>query len=292
MSINFYEKVESRDLKESREDKNLSLNYVSLGSSDTVAVRAAALLDLPRTYAGLYRKDLNVKHRGGGVCDVDVEYGLIMPGEVLGEEPEPPATLDPDAPLPLNYSFSTSGGTTHITQSRATVLAFRRGQVGAVALAAEPAANQAKDYKQAINVNEDTGEVGGVDIVTAQAEFSLEARRAFISQNYFNTLFRLTGTVNNAAFKGFLPGEVLYLGCEGKSENGAWVLTHKFSAEPNQINLVLNSEITVTQKYGWDYLWVAYTEKPVANIKTRTAEYAYIEEVYRKTNFAQLEIGG
>jgi hypothetical protein len=308
MSIAFHEKNQSRDLKESRDDKGITLNYVSLGSSDPVAVRAAALLDLPTTYAGLYRNSLNVRYIGGTVCDVDIEYGLVpsgdSPGSALGEVPSelggdpnggdeqpPPANADPGAPLPLNFTFSTSGGTTHITQSRATVLAFRRGQTGAVALAAEPTASQAKDYKQAINLNEDTGEIGGVDIVTAQAEFSLEARRAFISQNYFNTLFRLTGTVNDAPFKGFQAGEVLYLGCEGKSENGAWGLTHKFSAEPNQINLVLNSEITVTQKAGWDYLWVAYTEKKITNIKTRTAEYAYVEQVYRKTNFAQLEIG-
>lgn len=280
MSINFYEKVESRGLTESREDKSIELNYVSTGSSDPVSVRAAALLDLPRVYAGLYRKDLNVRHRGGELCDINITYGLIMPGEVLGEEPEPPATLDPDAPLPLNYSFSTSGGTTHIVHSRATVSSFARG------------GGAAKNYKQAINVTDGpNGEVAGVDIVTAQAEFSLDARRGFISQNYFNTLFRLTGTVNDAAFKGFLPGEVLYLGAEGKSENGAWLLTHKFSAEPNQINLAVSSEITVTQKLGWDYLWVAYSEKVDAGNRVRTAEYAYVEQVYRKTNFAQLEIG-
>jgi hypothetical protein len=290
VSINFYEKVESRGLTESREDKSIELNYVSTGSNDPVSVRAAALLDLPRVYAGLYRKDLNVRHRGGELCDINITYGLIMPGEVLGEEPEPPATLDPDAPLPLNYSFTTSGGTTHIKQSRATVLAFRRGTVGAVALG--EGAGLARDYKQAINVTEGpNGEVAGVDIVTAQAEFSLDARRGFISQNYFSTLFRLTGTVNNAAFKGFLPGEVLYLGCEGKSENGAWLLTHKFSAEPNQIDLAISPEITVTQKLGWDYLWVGYSEKPVSDNRVRTAEYAYVEQVYRKTNFAQLEIG-
>lgn len=289
MAITFWELVNSRDLTESREDKGIVLKCISTGSSDTVAVRAAALLDLPRTYAGLYRKDLKVMHRGGDCCDVEMAYGLIMPGEVLGEEPLPPETLDPDAPLPLNYSFSTAGGTTHITQSRGTISAFRRNIAGAVALGG--GAGQAKDFKQAINVNEESGEVGGVDIVTAQAEFSLEARRAFISQNYFNTLFRLTGTVNNGAFKGFLTGEVLYLGCEGKKDNDNWVLTHKFSAEPNQINLAVSSEITVTQKQGWDYLWIGYTEKKDAATRVRTPEFAYVERVYRYTNFAQLEIG-
>ena len=301
MSIAFHEKNQSRDLKESRDDKGITLNYVSLGSSDPVAVRAAALLDLPTTYAGLYRNSLNVRYIGGTVCDVDIEYGLVAPGEVpgsalgevpseLGSEPggeqtQPPANADPGAALPLNFTFSTSGGTAHITQSLATILSVKSGGGAAPA---------EKLFDQAINVTEGpNAEVAGVDIVTAQAEFSFEARmpRQRVNQNYYKTLFSCTGTVNDAPFLGMNAGEVLYLGAEGKSENGTWIFTHKFSWEPNQVNIVVSPTITVASKDGWDYLWVGYGEDVVANNKRRKPAYAYVERVYRRTNFAQLGIG-
>ena len=298
MSIAFHEKNQSRDLKESRDDKGITLNYVSLGSSDPVAVRAAALLDLPTTYAGLYRNSLNVRYIGGTVCDVDIEYGLVAPGEVpgsalgevpseLGSEPggeqtQPPANADPGAPLPLNFTFSTSGGTTHITQSLATILSVKAG------------GGAAKNFKQAINATDGpNGEVAGVDIVTAQAEFSFEARmpRARVNQPYYKTLFSCTGTVNDAPFMGMNAGEVLYLGAEGKSDNGTWIFTHKFSWEPNQVNIVVSPTITVTSKDGWDYLWVGYKDDLDTGNRVRVPEAAYVERVYRRTNFAQLGIG-
>jgi hypothetical protein len=186
----------------------------------------------------------------------------------------------------VNFSFTTSGGTTHITQSRSTTSAYASGIAGVQV----PGAGVVPNNKQAINMTREG--VEGCDIVTAQAEFTIEARRAFVSLNYFNTLFRLTGTVNNAGWKNFQEGEVLYLGCDARyTSNDGWSLSHKFSAEPNQENLVISSNLTVLRKFGWDFLWIGYGEGFDAGYRTRPPLFAWCERVYRFTNFAQLEIG-
>jgi len=279
MSVSLWELVSSRGIQESRDDRTFTVKYIAMGSTDSTVIRNAAILDTPRSYWGLYRSAVNVEPRGGNqYWDVDVTYAVISPNEVLGEEPLPPETLDPDAPLPVSYSFQTSGGTTHIQQSRSTTSSTVVG------------GGAAPNFKQAINVTKEG--VEGVDIVTAQAEFTIEARRAFVSLNYFNTLFRLTGTVNNAAWKNFQEGEVLYLGCDARyTSNDGWSLSHKFSAEPNQESLRISADLTVARKYGWDYLWVGYKEGFDAGYRVRTPFAAYCERVYRFTNFAQLEIG-
>jgi len=63
-------------------------------------------------------------------------------------------------------------------------------------------------------------------------------------------LFILTGRVNQAAFKGFAAGEVLFLGASGsKRGDGDWEITFNYAASPNVTNLPVGS-ITVASKKG------------------------------------------
>jgi hypothetical protein len=129
-------------------------------------------------------------------------------------------------PLRRTRQFDTSGGTAHITQ-------------GWQETAYAPAGATATDRKGAINVNGDR--VDGVDIVEPALSWTetYDVPSAYVTSAYIKTAASLTGTVNDAAFRTFAAGEVLFLGLSGSQEadaqkgNGPWSLSYKFVASPN-----------------------------------------------------------
>ena len=109
---------------------------------------------------------------------------------------------------------------------------------------------------------------------------------------YKLTLFGLTGKVNNAAFRGFAAGEVLFLGAQGsKTGTGDWSISYRFAASPNVANLTVG-DITVTEKRGWDYLWVSYADSKDDTAKrlVKKPVAAYVEQVYGYADFSLLGI--
>jgi len=194
-------------------------------------------------------------------------------------------------PLRRTRQFDTSGRTAHITQAKSeTAYAL----TGATATA----------RKSAINVNGDR--VDGVDIVEPALSWTetYDVPSAYVTSAYIKTAASLTGTVNNAAFRTFDAGEVLFLGLSGSQEadaqkgNGPWSLSYKFVASPNAgasgtIPAITVGDITGIEKMGHDYMWVNYQQE--AN-STTSQLYAkpievYVNKVYRDSNFSSLGIG-
>ena len=107
------------------------------------------------------------------------------------------------------------------------------------------------------------------------------------------TLFAITGTVNNAWFKGFAAGECLFLGASGSMRGGGdWEITFRFAASPNVTGLSIGPIFGIDKK-GWEYLWVRYAdvEDEDAKMLVKRPISAYVEQVYNLTNFAGLGIG-
>jgi hypothetical protein len=108
---------------------------------------------------------------------------------------------------------------------------------------------------------------------------------------YKAALFQLTGRVNNASFKGFAAGEVLFLGASGaKRGTDDWEITYRFAASPNVTGLAVGP-ITGITKLGWDYLWVRYADAEDENVLVKQPIAAYVERVYELGNFGALGIG-
>jgi hypothetical protein len=280
MAVSLYELITSRPLESSASNRSLTAKFLAIGSNNEQEVYQAAILDTPRSYFNLYRSSVKLSPRGGPYWDVEVSYTTIASESVLGEDPQQPPTPDPAAPLPGNFSMSTTGGTTKITQSLQTISVTKAGGGAGV------------DHKGAIGVTRDS--VEGVDIFSADPKFSFEAKRAFITLQYYNTIMRLTGTVNATPFRNHAPGECLYLGADARGGGDGITLTHQFASSPNRTNIVVSDEITVPVKRGWDYLWIQYVDKvdPTAGFRSKRPLYAFVEQVYRYENFAQLEVGG
>jgi len=278
-----YERVSSREFSVARDSASFTAEFIAVGGTSEADVYQSAILNTPISYLGLYRSKVDARPRGNNYWDVTIAYESIPADEAVGEQepgegPQAAESPGDEQALGSGYSFSTLGGTTHITQSLATI------SKTTVAPFVAP------DFKQAIGVTLES--VEGCDIVTPNCEFSRDVRRNGVTLKYWRILRDLTGTTNSAKFYGHEIGEVLYLGCEGKYQSGeGWSLTHRFAVNKNRVNIVISDEITVPAKKGWEYLWVDYVGGGDQGRKIRKPRTAVVERVYDSSNFALLEIG-
>jgi hypothetical protein len=180
---------------------------------------------------------------------------------------------------PAVKAFDTSGGTAHRTQAESETI-YGGGP----------------SVEKAIGVDGDS--VAGVDIVIPNFKWTetYDVPAAYVTQSYINSLANLTGTVNDAGFRGFAAGEVLFLGASGSHEwdsdkgDGPWSLTYNFVQSPNATNLSMGA-VTGINKKGHEYLWVRYEAAVESDTLIKKPKYVYVNKVYRDGSFSNLGIG-
>jgi hypothetical protein len=199
-------------------------------------------------------------------------------------------------PMKRSRSFDTGGGTQHVTQAIGSD-AFPNGEqrfhTGSPA---------APNMFGAIGVDGDS--VNGVDIIIPQLTWteSYDVPNQYVSTNYIKTVSSLTGTVNNAAFRTFAAGEVLFAGASGSQQwdsdkgDGPWNLSYKFIASPNQgsgktLPAITVGAVTNVEKDGHDYLWVRYEDSVANDTLFKQPKFVYVNKVYRRADFSQLGLG-
>jgi len=272
MPIIVEEKADSREVA-TGDNASAILRYSIRGTADDGMAKEALGDTAPTSYDGLVRKSrevspifVDVTNPEGSVWEGIARYGLRQ------EEPETGAST---------FSFDTGGGTQHITQGLATV--------GAHA----PPGGMPPNFRGAIGVTRNS--VEGVDIHVPVYNFNEThyLSDAYVTPGYKGTLFHLTGKVNQASFRGFSTGEVIFLGASG-SMRGAddWEISFRFAASPNRRDLVIG-DIGGISKRGWEYLWVSYADDEDENtgslVKRPVA--VYVEQVYEYGDFSRLGIG-
>jgi hypothetical protein len=269
MPITVEEKFESRQVTMGT-NPSAELRYTVRGTDDDVAARVALEGASPTVY-DLYNDGLWLVPRDSATVEPvgnDLWEGIVR------------YSLSPQENESI-FSFDTGGGTQHITQSLQTVASHA------------PPGKTAPDFKGAIGVTDDS--VEGVDITVPVYTFSEThfLPDALVTPAYKATLFALTGRVNNAPWKGFALGEVLFLGAAGSKRGlGPWEISYRFAASPNVTGLTVG-EITGVAKKGWEYLWVRYAdaEDTVAKALVKKPIAAYVERVYEYGDFSLLGIG-
>ena len=182
----------------------------------------------------------------------------------------------------VSFAFDTGGGTMHRNQSLKTV---------------SKAPNDAPDFNGAIEVDNE-GNVNGVDVTMPVLNFTethtMSGSR--VTTSYKKNIAALTGTVNRSSFRGFAPGEVLFLGASGskrsKKLSAPWEITFRFAVSPNQSSVSVG-KLKVSNKKGWNYLWVRYADKVADNKKNviKVPVAAYVEQVYPEGDFGNLGLG-
>lgn len=236
------------------------LVYTILDAADETEAQAAVVGEISGAYMGLALESITCEPQGGDVWRATARY-------VREDGPE--------------YSFSTGGGNSRITQSLETIASYA------------PGGFTAPDFQGAIGVSDDR--VDGCDIPSRSYQFTETHRLddSLITSTYKGYLFQLTGRYNNATFKGFAAGECLLLGVDGgKRGDEKWSLTFRFAASPNLEDVVIG-DITVAEKLGWHYMWVRYGEyeDSIAYALVKRPIAAYVERVVEPGDFSLLGIG-
>jgi|WetSurMetagenome_2_1015567.scaffolds.fasta_scaffold02057_6 hypothetical protein len=275
MPVTVVEKFDSRHLTtgvgDSFDSASLDLNYTIFGTDSEAEAQTALAQTVPLLYGLLKLQTVSVQPLGEHEWDGTAHYVSALKAPSAGDEP--------------TWTFDTSGGTQHITVSKETT--HRCGRFG----------DTAPDTKNMIGATED--HVAGCDITIPVYSFSETHHKtfAFVDNTYKGTLFRLTGKVCNAAFKGCAAGECLFLGATGsrRGANPFWEITYKFAASPNVTSITIG-DITVPAKKGWEYLWTRSRPEVVdsgglGKSLWMRPWYAYTERVYEEADFADLQIG-
>jgi hypothetical protein len=271
MAIEVIEKIDSRESTTGK-SATVDLTYIITGTSDDIAAKAALAATAPSYYDGLVRQSRHITPVG------DPTETLTWEGTAryAPYDNSPPDTGD------STFSFDTGGGTQHITQSLSTVNSYA-------------ASGTPPDFGGAVGVANDN--VEGVDITVPVYNFSEThyLAPATVDGAYKATLFSLTGKVNSDAFRGFSPGEVLFLGAagtrRGTGSDDDWEIQYRFAASPNRTGLTVGA-ITGVEKKGWEYMWVRYADDvdDAAKALIKKPVAVYIEKVYDDAAFSGLGI--
>ena len=217
----------------------------------------------------LPRTQISADALGGGVWKGSVTWGTQQ---------------DNNKKTPV-IQFDTDGGTQKITQSLQTL--------GSYIPATQTTTT---DFGGAIGVTKDGVEGVEVTVPTFKWTEKWWIPQSLCNAPYLKTLEAATGTTNQNSFRGFGPGEVLFLGASGGGNLGElWEVTFKFSASTDDDNVTIGSgsnQITGISKPGWAYMWVQYLDKtdPTSKFAAKVPRQANVEKVYDQTDFATFGI--
>jgi hypothetical protein len=250
------EDAASPKILEGKEPRWQAIYNIFFTDSESEA-RLALESSIPADREGLVAESYEIESKGGGLWRAEVLYSLLA---VTAEE-----------------EFDTTGGSAVVKLSYGT----RSYGPGAIPV-----------FNGAINCN--GGRVDGVSIPQPAYAFNYTRTVLEIDFAYKQLLYRNVGKTNNATWKGFAAGEVLFLGSRGrKSGRDKWKLQWFFAASPNLTGITLGPLVTVTRKDGWEYLWVLFdeAEDTTARQIVQRPRAAYVEQVHLSYDFSLLGLG-
>lgn len=198
--------------------------------------------------------------------------------DVNSEDYEQPEVDD------LDYQFSTTGGTSHITHSLQTL---------------GVAATVPRSFDGGIGWNGDGFD--GVDVITPHYEFSISVNwpRSKFNQAYRLMLANATGSINSTAWNGFAAGCVLFKGVSaapkglkfktssGERRDYYWRATYQFEANPSTS---VTFKGTTLVKRGFDYLWKLWERSEAGGVSVTVSTQVNVERVYPEFDFDDLEL--
>ena len=247
-------------------------HYLVIGADNEGDVTTAAQAEIPTTYGGYLVLDrIELAERLTEISWRVVAY-YVKPAI-----DQTPHGGDPDK----SFTFDTGSETQHITQSLQTV-----GRYG------DKASPNSKD---AIGYDGDT--VQGLDIPVPAPTFTETHYFTDVefTAAYKRLLMRAAWKTNNAAWRGWVQGEVLFMGATGNRRgddwDDPWEVTFKFGVRENKTGLTVG-DISGIAKKGWQYLDIRYKKDKCAvkNEVLPVPKAVYVHRVFEEYAFANLGI--
>jgi len=132
----------------------------------------------------------------------------------------------------------------------------------------------------------------GVDLMTPMISFgeTRYLRQAAFTETARNDLLRLLGKVNSTSFRGWDPGEVLFVGCSGRAR-GRDDIEMNFRYQVRQNKSITVPGFSSIDLLGWEYLWPRHKRiyDGTAVKTTAEIELLVVAQVYEDTSFSSLE---
>lgn len=252
--------------------------YIVSGTSDDMEALRKAYEFAPAKKEGLYKATATIEERATDkTWRVRMEYS---------EKAKPTGNDDDDDDEAKFIStFSTGGGTQHIETSISTPGAYWDTSVYP----------DGRPYPGCIEPDID-GNPRGLDIPAPMFKFSETHvfRASKVTTAFKCNLAYATRCMNERPFRGFASGEVLFLGVsggrDGEDKDDPWTLTYDFAVQKGQHDIVIG-DITVPQKFGWDYLWKFIESRTGASGTIyKKVTGVFVERIYDPIDFKILGI--
>jgi hypothetical protein len=159
-----------------------------------------------------------------------------------------------------------------------------------------------RDFKGAINVDPDDGQVGGTTRYFFAEEWTAEVvlDKSYVTQSFLDSLRALRGHTNQNAFSStmfaignsisFPALSMLYLTSEGTEEEDGVRTRFNFLVGENETSAEVGG-ITGITKNAHDYLWPLWekTTDGTTGYVVRQAAQAYVHQLYEPTAWSALE---
>lgn len=254
MSIIFDQKPDSGAASLAKSE--VTHEYNLIGTSNEFPNEAAAGLWLeshvPLFYQGAWLQDILIKPQGNGLYYVTCPYGPL-----------------PKWPGSYRISFRTTGGTVHISASRAMVAKYGTGAPDTVIIGQD-------------------GSGAEITVPVQMRSYTFNFSSGIVTESAMDYWEALTGVVNSTGWHNRPAGEVLFLGAEGDttiSADSNSTVTFQFAMSRNKTGLTIGS-ITDVVKNGHDLIDIHTKTEVVSSQDVQTEKYVYVQRVYERLSFA------
>jgi hypothetical protein len=271
-------------------ERDVTLRWLVSQKAGYLEAEQWATENSPLYQYGHKRSRIDIRGLGNYWWEVSAQY-VNLAIESDEEQPDQDSQDDGGDGVSGSISFDTTSGTGHITQANTNNVVGLTDNTGQSKYAVAP--GTAPDVAGAIDIEGD--QVRGVDVTIPAFTFSetWTFQSESVVKRYLADVYDLTGKINNASWRMFERGEVLFLGARGQVDRGAskCQITFSFSASPNKENLKVGA-ISGINKGGWDYMTVTYETAAVAESIIKRPKFVYVNSVYEGGDFTKLNIGG
>jgi hypothetical protein len=217
--------------------QNAEIPYLVMGAGNRAAAIAAVIAEAPDNYNGTPLQEVRFDEWSSDVATVAAVYQQKSGGAAGGG--------DDDEPM-LNYDCG--GGTVHVVQA----ISQTRVYGGSTDDAGGMIGWNGKGGSEA--------DFAGVDIPCGEMRLGY-TKSMRISQltnvTYMKTVAACVGRINSATWRGWEPGELMFLGCSYSTPlrgSERISVTFNFKAQRNESNAVVGGH-SVGSKKGFEYLW-------------------------------------
>ena len=221
-------------------------------------IAAAVYLDanVPLFFSGAWLQDILIKPKGNGLFFVTCPYGPLprMPGGSF------------------RLNFRTTGGTVHISASRAMVAKYP---------------SSGATTPDTVIIGQD-GSGAEITVPTQMRSYTFNYESGVVTEAAMDYWEDLTGAVNSNPWHLRPAGEVLFLGADGDTTIAAdsnSSVTFHFAMNRNKVNQTIGS-ISGIAKQGHDLIDIHTKTEVIGSQDVQTEKYVYIQRVYERLDFA------